>query len=99
GQVAAVLDDAGEATVVDVAFVMFAALAAKAEMDVPTLDRDMPVTQGRQSEAFVLLGVFGVADAEQRQFHQPYDRRQYPLARQVEPLQVFFDPVADQRQY
>ena len=97
-QVAAILDDAGEPAVVDVGFVALAAFAAEADVDVAALDRDVAVAQRRQPEALVRFRVFGVADADQRHFHQADDRRQNLFARQAAALQIGLDAGADQRQ-
>ena len=97
-QIAAVLDDTGEPAVVDVGFVALAALAAKADVDTAAVDRDMAIAQRGQAEALVRLGVFGVADADKRHFHQANDRRQNLFARQTAAPQIGFDTGADQRQ-
>src|SRR5947207_8444781 len=99
GQVAAPFDDAREAAIVDIALVAISALAAEAEMNVAAFDADMTIAQCRQPETLVLLGIFTVADTEQRQFHQAHNSSQYPLARQPRSFQIFLDARPDQRQH
>ena len=67
-------------------------------MDAAALNRDMAIAQRRQSVALVLLGVFAVADPEQRQLHQPDNGGEHALPRQPGKLQILLDPGADQRQ-
>ena len=94
-KVATVLNDLGQAPVVDVGLVLYAALAAKADMDPATLDHDMAVAQSRQSVALVFFGIFGVADPKQGQLHEPHDSGEHALARQTVPLQILLHPGAD----
>src|SRR5712671_4559851 len=57
-QIATVLDDPGQAAIVDVGLVLYAALAPKGYVNAAAVDRDVAVPQRRQSVALVLLGVF-----------------------------------------
>ena len=82
-QVAALLDDAREAPVVEIDFVLDAALAAEREPDALALDFDVRVAQRRQAERAIRSRVLVVADANQRLLEQLHDRREHLLARQA----------------
>src|SRR5205085_6848516 len=68
-QISAILDNARETPVIDVSLVVLTVLSAKADVYSAALDRDMPVPQGRQSKALVLLGVLVVPDPKERHIH------------------------------
>src|SRR5207248_10508528 len=97
-QVAAAFDDARQPAVVDLGLVAIAALAAEAEVDVATLDPDVPVAQGRQPEALVAPRVLAVADPEQRQVHQSHNGGHHARPRQPRPLQIVLNAGPDERQ-
>jgi len=61
-------------------------------------DRDVLASHGRESVGFVLLGVLGVADPDQRLFEEADDRGEHLLARQSLELHVGCDPVAQRGQ-
>ena len=63
-----------------------------------TLDRRVPVAQGRQPERPVEPGVLVVADADQRQLEQADDGRQDLLARQAARGEVVVTAAPDPRQ-
>ena len=67
-KIATGVDDAGKTWIIDVAFVAGAAFAAKAELDVGTVDLGMTVAQGGQPKASVCPNIFAIAYAKEGQF-------------------------------
>ena len=95
-KVATRLDDARKTRIIDIGFVAAAALAAKTEMNLVSLNLGMPVAQGCQAEAAVGLGIFAVAYAKQRQLQKPDDRGEHPLAWETVATQIRVDARPDQ---
>src|SRR2546423_14459698 len=97
-QLVELVDDARETAVGHVDLVGDTALAPEPETDLRPSDRDVVVSQRRQSERAVPLRVLVVADPDESLLEQPDDRRQYPLARETGAPEVRRDPPADARQ-
>ena len=98
GKIAALFDDAREAPVVQIDFVLDTALAAEREPHALSLELDVRVAQRRQAVRAIRSRVFVVADANQRLFEQLHDRREHLLARQTLASHVLAGPPADGRQ-
>jgi hypothetical protein len=85
---------------VQVDVMLGAALAAEVKPHTAiAVDFAMTVTQRRQAEAIVGLGVLFVADADQGALQQPYDCRQNLLSWQATLRQVAFHLGANRRQH
>src|SRR6516225_4534799 len=97
-KVPARFDNAGKPWVVDIAVVPAAALAAKTEIDMASLNPGMPVAQGRQAKASVRHCIFTIAYAKQCQFQKPDNRGQHTFAWETVTAQIFVDASPDQRQ-
>jgi hypothetical protein len=67
-KIATGFNDARKARIIDVAFVARPAFAAKAELDMVSLDLGMSVAQGGQTEASVRSGIFAIAYTKEGQF-------------------------------
>ena len=76
-----------------------AALALEQEPDRRAFHVDVAVTQRRQSEGLVLLGVLLVADARERRLEKADDRGHDLLLRQAGPAQVACDASANAREH
>ena len=91
-KVPARFDNAGKPWVVDIAVVPAAALAAKTEIDMASLNPGMPVAQGRQAKASICLGIFAVANAKEAELQKPNHRGKHPLAGQTVTTEISADP-------
>src|SRR2546423_1698917 len=98
-QIARVLHNAGETPVVDVSLVVLTAFAAKADVNTAAFDGDMPVAQGRQSEALVRLRVLAVANTKERQLHQADNGCKDSLTLQARPFEILLHSCSKLRQH
>ena len=95
-QFLAAADDPGEAHIVQLDFVMLAALAAKGEDDVAVpLGLNVAVAHRRQAVRMVLAGIFIVANTDDRRLQQPHDGGEDLGARHSGLAKVARDAAAD----
>lgn len=94
GQVVAVLENAREPLVTDHFVMQDAVLATEIPHDASIFEAHVIIAQGDQPQAVVLLRILRVADARQRELHQPNHRRQNLLARQDAAAQIRLDALS-----
>ena len=83
------LDDSGNAFVVDGNFVVNAALAAKVENGATvSYKTHVAVAQRGQPEAFVVARILGIADTDPGGIENAHHHREHLLARQSRTRQV-----------
>src|ERR671912_711871 len=87
-QIATVLHDAGQTTIVDTDRVPLAALAAELEPHGRSAHGDVLVLQRRQSKRAVRPGVLFVADADRAALEQLHDRREDLVASETGLRQI-----------
>ncbi len=87
-QILAFPDDPGEARVVNAYLVNDAGLAAKVEIQLRAGNFHVPVFHRRQSDGAVLLGVFLVADTDQRLLQKCDNGGKHLLPRQAGQAQI-----------
>src|SRR2546428_6513728 len=90
-QILAALDDLCESPIVKVEREFDAAFAAKCELNFRSLNFDMLVAHGGQSKRTILLGVFFIADSDQRRFEKLHNGRNDFCARQARAREVLLD--------
>ena len=88
GDLGAALDCRGYAPVLDLQLPLLARLAREIEPQDTASDCHVLATHGGQAVGLVLLGVFGVADPDQRLLEKADDRREHLLAGQTVALHV-----------
>src|SRR5262245_26683732 len=98
GKVAALCDDSGEPSIVDVHRMVDSALPAKLEAQHATTHPHVAVAQRRQSKGLILLHVLLVSDTNEALLEELHDRRQHFVARHTRKPEVCPRATSNARQ-
>src|SRR5215212_4809477 len=70
----------GESRILNIDAMLLSALSLELKSDAPTTHLRMSIAHGRETVAAIILGVFVIADADERRLEQPHDGGEYLLA-------------------
>src|SRR6185436_20486302 len=91
----AALHDSGEAAIVDIHVMPLPGFPAKMKAKFRTADIHVFVAEGRETERFIVAGVFRVADADETDFQEANEGREHFCSRHASQRQIFGGAPAD----